>query len=135
MARRQLPTESGAITVPDFSRSRRYGQVVAIDNPHVEEFRKAVQKWDDERFLKRDELYAVSMFFLYIVNLSEADGWVYDGHSLKRGSPMCTLTVRATIEALPLVVFTSGRTPMACVRMFIRKMEGDMLEWRPDQFR
>ena len=109
--------------------------VAPMANPHLDEFRQALQGWDDERFLKRDELYALAMFFLYIVNLSEAGDWVYDGHSLKMGSPMCTLTVKAHIDGAPQVVFTSGRDSASCVRMFIRKLEANLLEWRPDQYR
>lgn len=48
---------------------------------------------------------------------------------------MSTLTVKATIDGVPYVVFTSGRDPASCVRMFIRKIEADLLEWRPDQYR
>ena len=106
-----------------------------MTNPHLEEFRKALAEWTDERFITREQLYALAMFFVYILNLSEADHWQYDGHSLKMGSPMCTLTVKATIGEIPYVVFTSGRDPISCVRVFIRKQEEDLLEWRPDQYR
>ena len=106
-----------------------------MDSPHLDEFREALLDWHDERFLTKQELYALALFSVYIVNLSEAGGWVYDGHSLKRGSPMCTLTVKAHVDYIPQVVFTSGRDGTACVRMFIRKLEADLLEWRPDQYR
>lgn len=106
-----------------------------MENQHLDEFRTALSLWTDERFLRRDELYALAMFFLYLVNLSEEDGWVYDGHSLKIASPMCTLTVKAHMDGAPLVVFTSGRDGASCVRMFIRKLEAELLEWRPDQYR
>lgn len=106
-----------------------------MDNQYLDEFRNAVQGWKDERFLKRDELYALAMFFLYLVNLSEAGGWTYDGHSVKVGTPLSTLTVKAHMDGVPWVVFTSARDPMGCVRTFIRKVEGEMLEWRPDQYR
>lgn len=106
-----------------------------MNTPHLDEFREAVQGWDDERFVTKQELYALALLFAYIVNLSEADGWVYDGHSVKVGVPMCTLTVKAHIEGVPQVVFTSARTTISCVRVFIRKLEEDLLEWRPDQFR
>lgn len=106
-----------------------------MDNPYLEEFREAVASWGDERFLKKTELYALAMFFLYLVNLSDEGGWVYDGHSLKIALPMSTLTVKAHIDGIPYVVFTSGRDGMACVRVFIRKVEEDMLEWQADRYR
>lgn len=106
-----------------------------MDNQHLGEFRKALAGWTDERFVTQKELWGLTMFFLYIVNLSDADGWEYNGHSLKVGVPMCTLTVKATIEGTPQVVFTSGRDATACVRVFIRKLEEDLLEWQPDRYR
>lgn len=106
-----------------------------MESPHLDGFREALALWTDERFLRRDELYALAMFFLYLVNLSESDGWVYDGHSLKIGAPMCTLTVKAHIDGVPQVVFTSGRDGASCVRMFVRKLEAELLEWRPDKYR
>lgn len=105
------------------------------DNPYLGQFRGALETWTDERHVSRDQIWALTMFFLYLVNLSEEDGWQYDGHSMKVGSPMCTLTVKAHIEGVPYVVFTSGRTTIACVRVFIRKLEEKMLEWRPDRYR
>lgn len=105
------------------------------DNPYLAEFRQALEVWTDERMITREQLWALSMFFLYLVNLSEEDGWDYDGHSMKVGSPMCTLTVKAHLEGIPYVVFTSGRTTISCVRVFIRKLEEGLLEWRPDQYR
>lgn len=105
------------------------------DNGHVGQFREALETWTDERFISRAQMWALSMFFMYIVNLSEADGWQYDGHSMKVGSPMCTLTVKAHIDGKPYVVFTSGRTTISCMRVFVRKLEEELLEWRPDQYR
>lgn len=105
------------------------------DNPHLEQFGQALEGWTDERFISRTQLWALAMFYMYLVNLSEEDGWTYDGHSMKIGTPMCTLTVKASIEGVPYVVFTSGRSTMACVRVFVRKMEEGLLEWRPDRYR
>ncbi len=109
--------------------------MVLMDNPHLDEFRGALEGWTDERFITRGEIYALAMCYLYIVNLSEVDGWVYDGHSMKVGTPMCTLTVKAHFGTTPQVVYTSGRTTVGCVRMFIRKVEADLLEWQPDKYR
>ena len=106
-----------------------------MTNQHLEGFQAAVRTWTDQRFLTQTDLYSLAMFFVYLVNLSESGGWVYDGHSLKVGVPMCTLTVKAHIEEVPQVVFTSGRDGVACVRMFIRKLDADLLEWRPDRYR
>ena len=102
---------------------------------HVEQFHKALEQWSDERFVTREQIDDLSMFSLYLVNLSEDDGWSYYGHSYKRGSPMGCLVVKADIEGVPQVVFTSGRTYPACVRIFLRKLREGWLEWREDKFR
>lgn len=109
--------------------------MVAKDKEYVEQFKAAVKGWTDERFLSRKQLYALARFFLYLVNLAEADGWQYDGHSLKVGVPMSVLVVKATIDGVPYVVFTSARTTVGCVVTFMRKLDEDLLEWRKDRFR
>ncbi len=135
MARRLVAIDPRVLGALGFSLSGRFQQMAHKDNPHVAEFKEALETWTDERFLSRDQLWGLAMFFLYIVNLSDADGWQYDGHSMKVGSPMCTLTVKAHIDGVPYVVFTSGNTTVSCVRVFIRKLEEGLLEWRPDQYR
>lgn len=105
------------------------------DNGHVGGFRESLEQWTDERFISSKQLYAVSMFSVYLVNLAEDDGWDYVGHSFKRSPGMCCLTVKADVDSVPSIVFTSGRTHTSCVVIFIRKLEGGMLEWRRDRYR
>lgn len=109
--------------------------MTAIENQHVEGFSEAVKGWTDERMVSRKQLYALAMFSLYLVNLAEADGWSYDGHSWTQKSVMGTLTVRATIDGVPHVVFTSARTYTGSIVTFIRKLEQDFLEWVQDRYR
>lgn len=109
--------------------------MTAKDNGHVVEFRKSLADWTDERMITRQQLDDLAMFFLYLVNLADEDGWVYDGHSMKMAATVCCLTVRSTIDGIPHVVFSSGRTPTACVRAFLRKMDEGWLEWVVDKFR
>ncbi|GAG66854.1 unnamed protein product, partial [marine sediment metagenome] len=71
------------------------------DTQHVAEFRKAAQAWTDERFLSRKELESLAMFGLYLVNLADADGWQYDGHSWKQAPGMGCLVVKATVDNIP----------------------------------
>lgn len=105
------------------------------DTEYVQEFKKSLGVWTDERFASRQQLEDLAMFNLYLVNLAEADGWTYDGHSYKNSVPMGCLVVKATIRDIPYVVFTSGRTPVSCIRIFLRKMEEGLLEWQKDRFR
>lgn len=109
--------------------------MVAKDSEYLEQFRKAVETWTDERFLSRKQLLAAATFFLYLVNLAEEDGWSYDGHSMRVGIPICLLVVKATFDGAPYVVFTSARTTMGCVVTFMRKLAEGLLEWREDRYR
>lgn len=109
--------------------------MVAMDSEYLKQFDQAVEGWTDERFLSRKELDALGRFFQYIVDLAEDDGWRYDGHSMKVGSPMCVLVVKATMGDAPVVVFTSARSATGCVVTFMRKFDAELLEWRDDQFR
>lgn len=106
-----------------------------MENGHVDGLRESLEAWTDHRFVSRGELYALAMFTKYLVNLAEHDGWTYDGHSWKEKTGMGTLTVKATLEGVPHVVFTSGRTYVGSVVIFIRKMEEGWLEWVLDRYR
>ncbi len=105
------------------------------ETPHITEFYKTLEGWTDQRFITREQIQDLAMFTLHLVNLAEDDGWSYDGHSYKSSLPMGCLVVRGTVDGTPSVVFTSGRTYIGCVRMFLRKLEGELLEWRIDKFR
>lgn len=100
----------------------------------LERFDEALQAWTDERFVSREEIRSLSMFVLYLVNLLEDVGAVYTGHSMRIGAPMCLLVVRGVVDEIPHVVFTSGRTPMACIRIFLRKLDEGLLEWSVDRY-
>lgn len=109
--------------------------MVAKDSKYLEEFRKSLAVWTDERFVSRQQLDDLATFFLYLVNLAEEDGWIYNGYSMKYTSASSTLCVRATIDDIAHVVFSSGRTPTGCVRAFLRKMDEGWLEWVVDRYR
>ncbi len=104
------------------------------DTEHVKQFKAALQGWTDARFVSAADIETMTMFLLYLVNLADHDGWVYRGHSWKESPYLGCLVVKATVEEVPSVVFTNGKTATACMRIFLRKLEFDMLEWVPDKF-
>lgn len=106
-----------------------------IDRPYLKEFWSSLEAWGDQRMVTREELFALATFNMYIVNLAEEDGWVYCGHSYKAGLVMGTLVVKAYQDELPVVVFTSARSPTRCMIVFLRKLEAGVLEWREDKYR
>lgn len=104
-------------------------------NQYLKQFDEALQVWTDERFVSREQVRALAIFSMYLVNMAEEDGWTYCGHSFKVGVVMSCLVVKAYKDDLPLVVFTSARTYTGCVVTFLRKMAVGVLEWREDRFR
>lgn len=104
------------------------------NSEHVEAFEDALERWTDSRFLSRDEVRTLAMFNMYLVNLAEADGWQLRGYSWKESAYLGCLVVKATIDGAPSVVFTNAKTPIASMRIFLRKLEGDFLEWVPDKY-
>ncbi len=106
-----------------------------MDNPYLAEFEKSLAGWTDERFVSRQQLSALARFSLYLVNLAEDDGWVYNGHSYKESEYMSCLVVKATLDDIPQVVFTNGKSYTSCVIVFLRKLESGTLEWRKDKYR
>ena len=109
--------------------------MAARDSEHVTEFKKSLESWTDHRFASSEDLFDLAMFHMYLVNLAEDDGWSYAGHSLKLGTPMSVLVVKSWHDETPMVVFTNARTPTGCIRVFMRKLAGGMLEWREDKYR
>lgn len=108
--------------------------MVTKDSECVARFDEALQGWTDDRFVSAAEIRTLAMFNMYLVNLAEEDGWVYRGHSWKESEYLGCLVVKALVEGVPSVVFTNAKTPTAGMRIFLRKLEGDFLEWVPDKY-
>lgn len=104
------------------------------DTEHVKGFDEALAAWTDSRFVSADDIRTMTMFLMYLVNLADHDGWVYRGHSWKESSYLGCLVVKAVVDGVPSVVFTNGKTATGCMRIFLRKLEGDFLEWVPDKY-
>lgn len=104
-------------------------------NEYLEQFKKSLEGWTDERFVSRAELQNLAMFSMYIVNLAEEDGWGYAGHSWKESEHLGCLVVKADRDGIPQVVFTSARTYTEGIRVFLKKMDAGFLEWRDDKYR
>lgn len=104
------------------------------DSETIKGFEGALAAWTDQRFISTDDIRTLAMFTMYLVNLADHDGWTYRGHSWKEADHLGCLVVKAIIDGTPQVVFTSARTLTSGMRIFLRKMEGDFLEWVPDKY-
>lgn len=106
-----------------------------MDSEYVQVFEKSLLDWTDSRFVTRDQVRTLAMFGMYIVNLADAGGWRFDGYSWKESEYLGCLVVKATVDGTPQVVFTNAKTTVEGMRIFLRKLDGDMLEWVPDKYR
>lgn len=106
-----------------------------MNSQHVAGFHNALDRWTDSRFISRQDIESLAMFSMYLVNLLEARGVEYYGFSWKESPRMGCLVVKITREGTPQVVFTNARTYAASVRIFLRRLQEDVLDWRPDRYR
>lgn len=105
-----------------------------MDTEYVKQFEESLEAWTDHRFVSADDVKTMTMFILYIVNLADHKGWVYLGHSWRESGSLGCLVVKALVDDIPSVVFTNARTPVAGMRIFLRKLDADFLEWIPDKY-
>lgn len=104
------------------------------DTETIRRFDEALGTWTDTRFVSAEEIRTMAMFLLYIVNLADHAGWKYRGHSWKESEYLGCLVVKAVVDGVPSVVFTNAKTVVSCMRIFLRKVEHEMLEWVPDKY-
>lgn len=105
-----------------------------MDTEHVKQFEVALGLWEDSRFISRDDVRTAAMFVMYLVNLSDHAGWTYTGHSWREAEHLGCLVVKGVVGGVPSVVFTSANTLIGGMRTFLRKFDGDFLEWIPDKY-
>lgn len=104
------------------------------DSEHVKQFEAALIGWTDARFVTADQIQTSAMFLLYLVNLMDRHGWQYRGHSWRESDYLGCLVVKGVVDGVPSVVFTNAKTCVSSMRIFLRKLEGDFLEWVPDKY-
>lgn len=104
------------------------------DTETVERFDEALEGWTDWRFISAPDIKTLAMFVMYLVNLADHADWVLRGWSWKESEYLGCLVVKAVVGGVPSVVFTNAKTPTASMRIFLRKLEGDFLEWVPDKY-
>lgn len=83
---------------------------------------------------EKEKVLTCYMFLVYLVNLLGPLGIHYRGHSLRERAALDLLVVKVTIEGEGKVCFVSGRTPISCMAVFLRRLEEDTVEWRPDRY-
>jgi hypothetical protein len=101
---------------------------------YLDTFGQALELWTDQRHLTRDEVRAVFMFTKHIVNVMSSVNAEYLGHSFKASTPLNLLVVKAVVDGVRRVAFVSGSDATDCMRIFIKQLENDVVQWREDLF-
>lgn len=104
------------------------------DSEHIRNLDTSLETWTDSRFISAGEIKTLAMFTMYLVNLADHHGWVYRGYSWKESEHLGCLVVKAVVDGAPSVVFTNAKTPTEAMRIFLRKLEENFLEWIPDRY-
>ena len=104
------------------------------ENGVLREFAIALSDWTDNRFVTKEDISTHAIFLMYLVNLSDAYGWEYLGHSWRERANLGCLVVKAKMGGAQYVAFTSAQTPTHGMRIFLRKMEEERVEWVEDRY-
>jgi len=97
--------------------------------------RASFNAWEDQRYLSRKQLWSLWLFTEHLENVANAGGWSVDGHSWKEKAPLGILVVKATVDGEPKVSFTSARTFLNAVVIFVRKATEARITWVTDRYR
>lgn len=100
----------------------------------LEYLRTIDTEYKDNRVLSQLEHRCLVWYFLYLQNVLSQFGLEYKGSVFRQGEAQCLLVTKAYRGATQLVAYTSGRTTIDCVRIFVRKWHDDSLEWFPDRY-
>lgn len=108
--------------------------MAANDNKHLRDIDALLEQVPEEGVFPRESWRTLYMFGVYLVNLLDAEGIVYRGHSLRESDEWALLVVRGILEKKAVVCFTNAIDGLNCRRVFLRKLESGTLEWRADKF-
>jgi len=92
------------------------------------------QVTDIREFERKEDVRAMFLFALFMVNFLGSKGYEYRGHNIKYLGWQSLLVVKASAGDTPLVAFVNERTPISCMRVFCRKFEEDRVSWQADKF-
>lgn len=81
-----------------------------------------------------DDFKCLWYLVTYVYRPEAKPGMDVTGLSFRQSGKWERLTVKATIDGIPQVVFISDPTTMGCVRSFIRLWFSGGLTWYPDKF-
>ena len=73
-------------------------------------------------------------FLEYLVNLLESQGLFLRGYSFKSQGWSWLLVVKVVWRETPQVAFTTERNPTGCMRVFLRKLGDETVNWQVDRF-
>lgn len=111
-----------------------YVQMATTPKRIVEYLRTIDTDYKDNRILTELEHRCLVWYFLYVQNVLSQFSMEWVGCTFSQKETYFLLTTKVVREGVRQVVFTSGRTPIDCVRIFVRKWHDDTLEYYEDQY-
>lgn len=88
----------------------------------------------DEKVLSTEDYKTLAWFFHYGQNVFSEFGMDWLGASFRQRGTRCTLAVKAIYDDAQRVAFVTGRTPMDCMRIFVRKWHQGTVSWYLDKY-
>jgi len=90
--------------------------------------------YKDCRVVTQLEMRCLVWYFLYVQNVLSQFSTEWTGCVFRQSEESCLFVTKAVREGTPQVVYVTARTPIDCVRVFVRKWHNDTLEWYPDRY-
>jgi hypothetical protein len=108
--------------------------MASTPSPIIEYLRTIDAEYSDHRIVSEQEMRCLVWYFLYVQNVLSQFSMSWRGCSFRQSDDFCLLVTKVVRAGVNEVVYTSGRTPLDCVRIFTRKWHQDTLEYVPDKF-
>lgn len=93
-----------------------------------------LSKLPEEGPLPRENVRIWFEFVEYLANLYERLGLVRRGESFKNQGWAELLVAKVARDGVPLVAFITAQTTTDCMRVFLRQLDENMVQWREDKF-
>lgn len=88
----------------------------------------------DYRVYDKQDVASILLFGFHIVDFLHNHGIEYRGHNLKNMGWATMLVLKVTIGETQLVGFVTEQNPAHCMRIAVRKIEENRMEWTTDKF-
>lgn len=105
-----------------------------LSQDHIYEVQAAMEQWTDARVIDSVDLENLLLFLLYVPKTLSQFGWRFHGFSTRQRNGQTLLTLKASENGTPLVVFLTANDTIGCMHRFLDLLESDRLNWVKDRY-